>query len=142
MLINDLVVMVFKSSRFSCKAQVCHWYFRPISGQSLVLALLLVIIQSTEGISADHVNYPGLISPLNYSDVNQGKLISSTNYRDKRELIGNASPSLSFQDQGWFARFLLNLLGYSIILFPGGLIVFMVKNKLCLPQGNYLNFSY
>ena len=137
--------MVFKSSRFSCKAQVCHWYFRPISGQSLVLALLLVIIQSTERISADPVNDPGVINPLNYSGVdqgrlNQGRLVSSTNYRDKRELIGNASPSLSFQDQGWFARFLLNLLGYSIILFPGGLIVFMVKNKLCLPQGDYLNF--
>lgn len=137
--------MVLKSSRFSSKAQVCHWCFRPISDQSLVLALLLVIIQSTEPISADPVSYPGLIYPLNYSGVNQGRLISSTSYRDKRGLTGNASPSLSFQDQGfqdqgWFPRFLLNLLGYSIILFPGGLIVFMVKNKLCLPQGNYLHF--
>lgn len=60
------------------------------------------------------------------------------NFRDKRELIGDPVPSLSFADQGWFARFLLNLLGYSIILVPGALTVFMVKNKLCLPQGKKL----
>lgn len=132
--------MVFKSPRFSYKTQVCHWYFRSISGQSVVLALLLVIIQSTERISADSFNYPAVTNPLNYSGVSEGRLVSSANYRDKRELIGNTSPSPSFQDQGWFPRFLLNLLSYSILLFPGGLIVFMVKNKLCLPQGNYLRF--
>lgn len=112
--------MIFKTINKTSFAKSC-----PISRFILSIAIPLVTVLVND-VAADPapVNYPGVINSLNLNGV-----------RGKRELIGGAVPSISFADQGWFARFLLNLIGYSIILFPCALIVFMVKNKLCLPQG-------
>ena len=42
------------------------------------------------------------------------------------------------EDNNWFINLIINLLGYSLILFPSALIVFLVKNDLCLKSGIYL----
>ncbi|CAG2179846.1 unnamed protein product [Oppiella nova] len=43
-------------------------------------------------------------------------------------------------EDNWFGRLAINLLSYSVILIPSALIVFMVKNRLCVQSvsDNYL----
>jgi hypothetical protein len=45
------------------------------------------------------------------------------------------------EENNWFKRLLINVLGYGFVLIPIALIVLLVKNDLCLKTGIYLLFT-
>lgn len=52
--------------------------------------------------------------------------------------INNNVVNNQLDDNNWLSRLVSNLLGYGLILFPTLLIVFLVKNDLCIKSGIYL----
>jgi len=62
---------------------------------------------------------------------------SSKPVETNNNVINNNQP---IDDDNWFNRLIINLLGYGLILFPAGLIVYLVKNDLCVKSGIYLSF--
>jgi hypothetical protein len=52
--------------------------------------------------------------------------------------INNNVINTQLEDNNWLKRLIINFLGYGLVLIPIALIVFLVKNDLCLKSGIYL----